>query len=151
MSRKYLEVDEEDRISASPHVQAELSLIPKRTNLICIFGPPRSGKSFLLDCLCDDPHSFLFMEGLVQPCTQGADISNTVRSLVEFSGDENFVVNEAIDVRFVDTEGTGDRNREYDMKLFCPMLLISSVIVFNWSGGLQISGITFKTWFAFQH
>jgi hypothetical protein len=44
---------------------------------------------------------------------------------------------ERVLVGFVDAEGQGDRGVEYDLKLIAAPMLLSKIIIFNWSATMQ--------------
>ena len=141
LSRKYLEMVEtsgnELHLRVSSEVGADLTKDTSTVFLISVLGDPRKGKSSLLNFL-SNAHCFRTLTGVIDPCTRGADLSNIVRSLFEFSGDDT--LRDALgNVRFIDPEGTGNENAQYDITLFCSVLLVSAVVVFNWSGGLKVS------------
>ena len=58
--------------------------------------------------------------------------------LCEFASlDSTFRVSTNMNVGFVDAEGQGDRDVEYDANLVCPVLLASKCVIFNWKDSLQ--------------
>jgi hypothetical protein len=125
-----------------------------RTNLISIFGRARQGKSFLMNCLSGESSLFK-VSNYQESCTQGIDISNKWMALSDFSSVDNnakartaTVTNkpssssstasgEEIHIGFVDAEGQGDKDVNYDANLICPILLASKCVIFNWKGDLQ--------------
>jgi hypothetical protein len=124
-----------------------------RTNLISIFGRARQGKSFLMNCLSGESSLFK-VSNYQESCTQGIDISNKWMALSDFSSVDNPITtktasskpssssasmesNNEIHVGFVDAEGQGDKDVNYDANLICPVLLASKCVIFNWKGDLQ--------------
>jgi hypothetical protein len=125
-----------------------------RTNLISIFGRARQGKSFLMNCLSGESSLFK-VSNYQESCTQGIDISNKWMALSDFSSvDDNakartatvtkkpsssssIASSEEIHIGFVDAEGQGDKDVNYDANLICPILLASKCVIFNWKGDLQ--------------
>ena len=136
-SKKYLEIDLALTLSASQEVKAELLKDTTIVYLVSGFGGPRQGKSFLMDALCNDPQSFKYQPGRML-CTTGVDLSNVVKSLAEFAGDQSF--DAAGTVRLIDTEATGDDNVDYNPTLNCAVMLVTAVVVFSWSGELDTDG-----------
>jgi hypothetical protein len=125
-----------------------------RTNLISIFGRARQGKSFLVNCLSGESSLFK-VSNYQESCTQGIDISNKWMALSDFSSVDNnakartatvtkkpsssssTASGEEIHIGFVDAEGQGDKDVNYDANLICPILLASKCVIFNWKGDLQ--------------
>lgn len=117
-----------------------------QVNIISIFGKAREGKSFLMNCLAGESNIFK-ISNKKDPCTQGIDISTKWSSLGEFasiypisgssSTGTNVLAGSKIRVGYVDAEGQGDRDVNYDAKLVCPILLASKCVVFNWKATLQ--------------
>ena len=140
LSKKYLEILEENnqfQLTASAEVTADLANETSAVYLISPFGDPRKGKSSLMNFLCNEARSFKVQSGKVRPCTRGADLSNVTKTLFEFSGDD-CLRDIGGNVRVLDPEGTGNENAQYDVTLFCPVLLVSTIVIFNWGGGLQV-------------
>lgn len=112
-------------------------------NLISIFGKARQGKSFLMNCLAGEKEIFR-ISNEKDSCTQGIDISDKWLSLDEFStidhgkpisinkNDKNSNIAKKMKVGFVDAEGQGDKDINYDANLICPILLTSKCVIFNW-------------------
>eukprot|EP01039_Chlorochromonas_danica_P007986 gene7986-8808_t len=113
------------------------------TNLISIFGRPRQGKSFLMNCLAGETDIFR-ISNEKESCTQGIDLSRKFMKLEEFSRvdqgyglpNKNHHSSNSF-VGFVDAEGQGDKDVSYDANLICPILLTSKCVIFNWKGDLQ--------------
>jgi len=105
-----------------------------RLNLVTVFGPARTGKSFLLNQLVGQPDYFK-VSPLHKPCTVGADISDTY----SFQLGNGLPMGRTIDedaphVAFIDVEGMGDNGNEHFQKLVSPLFLVSQVLIFNWLG-----------------
>ncbi|RYH19310.1 hypothetical protein EON65_26235 [archaeon] len=96
------------------------------TKGVAILGVSGSGKSFLLNCLAQNP-AFRYARGTTS-ITQGVDM---------------FILPEAEehDERTIlfDVEGSGSRSSEYHAKLLGPMMLIASVIILNFKDRPQIT------------
>lgn len=108
----------------------------KPINLITIWGPARTGKSFFMNALAGENAVEVFpVSGGVDPCTVGVSMSTTARSLAGFSQQqynsgermEDCSATGAPMVGFMDVEGQGDKHLSYDMLLATPFLLISKV------------------------
>ena len=115
------------------------SVATNPVSLISIFGRARQGKSFLMNCLAGEKELFA-VSNKKDSCTQGIDISSKWLSLEAFSKvDNDAAIKSAPKVRvgFVDAEGQGDKDVEYDAELVCPTLLLSKAVIFNWKGDLQ--------------
>ncbi|CAN0253612.1 unnamed protein product [Ectocarpus sp. 12 AP-2014] len=144
----------------------------KPLNLITIWGNARTGKSFLMNALIapesDDNNNtssdkdVFAVAGGSRPCTVGASISTTTRSLEQISSASSPPPSTAAsgggrrswwwgssseqasteasqpqqlpDIGFVDVEGQGDNGDSYDTKLVAPLLLLSKVVIYNWQG-----------------
>lgn len=115
------------------------TVLSNNINIISIFGRARQGKSFLMNCLAGEREIFT-ISNKKESCTQGIDISSKWLSLEEFSkidNDTSIKASPNIRVGFVDAEGQGDKDVEYDAELVCPILLASKSVIFNWKGDLQ--------------
>jgi hypothetical protein len=116
-----------------------LELTEKIVALISIFGDPRSAKSFLLNCI-RGMSVFQTLSGDADPCTQGVDLSRPV-PLSEYAGHLLQQLDLDSLIAFADVEGGGDRDADdYDMRLYSALLLVSTVMIYNWKGGLKKRG-----------
>lgn len=98
-------------------------------NFVMIFGPARSGKSFIMNALARKDGIF-GVSPAVLPCTKGVDLSKTVASLHEFMGTTADGEPESMPyVGFVDVEGFGDRDPSHHARLAIPPMLISKVFL----------------------
>eukprot|EP01046_Picozoa_sp_COSAG06_P003794 COSAG06_NODE_151_length_21964_cov_95.963961_19_plen_347_part_00 len=122
-----------------------LSKILASVNLITIFGAARTGKSTLMSLLCGEQGLFRSSAG-GESFTQGIMIANFFTSLEAFSSqdggecvspDSGSSGEDGLVVGFVDAEGQGDKGMQYDLKLISTPLLFSSIVLFNWKGGMQ--------------
>jgi hypothetical protein len=70
------------------------------------------------------------------------DLSSEIRTLAACAcHSRGRRTDSSICIAFADVEGAGDQAVEgYDMRLFCPILLVSRVVIFNWMGGLRNRG-----------
>lgn len=108
-----------------------------RCNLISIFGRARQGKSFMMNLLAGEKEIFK-ISNEKDSCTQGIDISDKWCHINDFSRIDNGVpVQGDTMIGFVDAEGQGDKDVNYDANLVCPILLASKCVIFNWKGDLQ--------------
>ena len=119
---------------------------------VCVSGPARSGKSFLLNCLTSPssarrssrplPRRFV-VSGSVQPCTRG---------LWMWVSPEPIQLPDGTKMRllYVDTEGVGavKATDQQDLIILALALLISSTFMFNSMGAIDersISKLAFVT------
>ena len=145
MSSSWIQIDAHGRMSvddrAATSVLAPLGDVDP-LNLISIFGAARQGKSFLMNCLAGREGTFKISNDR-DPCTQGIDISRTTVPLREFASMDGGAAvapvagASALRVGFVDAEGQGDRDVNYDARLASPVLLMSRCVIFNWKDSLQ--------------
>ena len=146
-SKKYLEInliDGEFRLIVSKALSDRLSQDTSTTFIISSFGNNGYTNSFLGNCLCNDAHSFR-----CQGDTRGADLSNTVKTLFEFSGGDESLKGIPGSVRFIDMEQFTPEKESYFIPLNTPTLLVSSVITFSWVGSLEPAS-NFINFFAFK-
>ncbi|CAN0201634.1 unnamed protein product [Scytosiphon promiscuus] len=141
----------------------------KPLNLITIWGEARTGKSFFMNTLVAPENDgsntssgkdVFAVAGGSRPCTVGASISTTTRSIEQISsssspplppaagGERRWIgwspfeqpspgepePGQQPDIGFVDVEGQGDNGELYDTKLVTPLLLLSKVVIYNWKG-----------------
>lgn len=90
----------------------------KITNLICIFGKARQGKSTLMNVLAQRDGVFA-ISNKSAPCTSGCDMSSHTSSLEEYAGHSGSGRGDSDSMRiaYVDTEGQGDHDEAYDMQV----------------------------------
>lgn len=93
---------------------------------VAIFGPARTGKSFLLSALAQQDGLFRSRSG-VMPCTQGVEMQRA--SLCGGT------------LCFADCEGSGDRDIKSDVALATPLMVVSQILILNWLGQPQASKI----------
>jgi len=128
-SHKWLEVRD------LPGGKAELRVIPRGQDclasagnsplsLVTVIGRTRTGKSFLLRQLVDKQDWFEVKGGNI-PLTKGADVS----PVLPVGGSR-----QRSKKAYVDAEGLGDAGIRKDVLLLTPLLLVSSVVIFNWPG-----------------
>lgn len=137
----------QEHVSFSTEARALVGNISqnKHLNLIAIWGPARTGKSFFMNTLAQYTGCGVFsVRGGVDPCTVGAYIATTSKSFETFSkgnrdaGTELKTTSTSAsrpEVGFVDVEGQGDKHLSYDMLLATPLLLLSKVIIIIVSQG----------------
>jgi hypothetical protein len=80
---------------------------------------------------------------LLDACTVGVDISNFFLPINEF-GTHSAKPENPVHIGFVDVEGQGNRDVEYDAKVVCPILFISKTVIFNWKDSFQKDSILNK-------
>ncbi|CAN0417639.1 unnamed protein product [Pylaiella littoralis] len=135
-------------VSVSAEGSSAVEKLPQKPlNLITIWGGARTGKSFFMNALAGVAEYDVFaVAGGSHPCTVGAFISITTRSLSDFGSESgcptlsssmsgmNLGAGVQPEIGFVDVEGQGDKHITYEIKLAIPLLLLSKVVLFNWSG-----------------
>ena len=105
-----------------------------RTNLVSIFGAARQGKSFLMNCLMGRQDTFRISNAR-DPCTEGIDLSRSTMPLRDFSTVGGGMPQDPVTgvssmrIGFVDAEGQGDRDVNYDARLASPVLLTSRCVI----------------------
>ena len=100
--------------------------IDSASNLISIFGSANSGKSTIMNHLSETT-AFPRQGG-----TKGCDVTPTLCQLPGCSSS----------LAFADTEGIGSNGgHDFDVMLFTPLMLSSSVTLFNWKGGFKKNDI----------
>ena len=163
MALSWIGIDAEGTMSVNPRAASNV-LEPlgeqEPLNLVAVFGAARQGKSFLMNCLMGREGTFRISNAR-DPCTEGIDISRTTLPLASFAA-LSFITTRADHsyddehdddprggdgggggapaeprVAFVDAEGQGDRDVNYDARLASPVLLSSRVVLFNWKDALQ--------------
>jgi hypothetical protein len=110
-------------------------------NFVMILGAARGGKSTLMSLMCGKPGLFASSSG-GDSFTKGIHMANYFLDLELFSRVDNGApvrpaTEERVLVGFVDAEGQGDRGVEYDLKLIAAPMLLSKIIIFNWSATMQ--------------
>lgn len=111
-------------------------LPPQPINLVTIWGAARTGKSFFMNTLAKVDDLFP-VSGSMEPCTVGADMSTTVRTVSDLEGrDGARELHESSLplVGFIDVEGQGDRHLSYEVLLATPLLLLSKVGLLDMPG-----------------
>ncbi|CAG8720398.1 10136_t:CDS:2, partial [Dentiscutata erythropus] len=103
-------------------------------NLISIFGPASGVDN------CDN--EIFKTSSVSETVTTGVDISKIFVPLKEFSKfNDNPEIDSNVLVGFVDTEGQGNKGDEFDIYLFSPILVTSTIAIFWWPGLLQVDTI----------
>jgi hypothetical protein len=104
---------------------------------LCVFGPARDGKSFLANKLLGGREPTFQVGDANHSCTNGVDLSTRCTPLRQFVSGGGAPAREHSEtglVALLDTEGRGARGDEYNVHLVSPLLLVASVVVFNWKG-----------------
>jgi hypothetical protein len=113
------------------------------TNLVAIVGPARQGRSTLMNLLAG--MELFDISHKDKSCTSGVDISARLMTVPRFAAgggkDDEAAPSTAMRVGFVDTEGQGDQGVEYDTMLVAPIAIMAKVVIFNWRGAPNKSGI----------
>ena len=157
MALSWIGIDAEGTMSVNPRAASNV-LEPlgeqEPLNLVAVFGAARQGKSFLMNCLMGREGTFRISNAR-DPCTEGIDISRTTLPLASFAAlsgvgaRADHYQNDDVPhgggglalagprVAFVDAEGQGDRDVNYDARLASPVLVSSRVVIFNWKDALQ--------------
>lgn len=122
------ESSDQGAVVVNPEATATTDSFPsKPINFVMIFGPARSGKSFLMNALARRDGVFGVSPAAV-PCTSVVDLSKTVVSLQDFVGGvEDGELQDKPCIGFVDVEGLGDRDPSHHIKLAIPPMLVSKV------------------------
>ena len=134
-SNKWLQVHDlpggksEPRILPGPAQDSIARVGDSSLSLVTICGRTQEGKSFLLNQLVGDPFCF-GVHGNGAPKTKGADVS----PILSMQGT-------APKVAYVDAEGLGGEDVLKDVLLLTPLLLVSSVFIYNWRGGAAKEGM----------
>lgn len=129
----------------------------KSCNLCFIFGNARSGKSFMMNCLSGVRGLFQVVNSST-PCTQGVHISTHITPHEKIlkhvktyhDVDQDYVEELQKEQEgkatsgpplcaFIDVEGQGDQDSNYDTYLALPMLLTSKVVLFNHKGAPTVT------------
>jgi hypothetical protein len=109
--------------------------------LISIFGSARGGKSTLLNQMVGGCESIFDVSHQAQSCTIGVEISAKFVPVESFVSDVEYIGSgekSGVQVGFVDVEGQGGGGGpEYDLMIVTPAMLMSQVMIFNWTGALQ--------------
>lgn len=108
-----------------------LCTINKPLCIISCAGKYRTGKSFLLNCLCDNENGFKVGD-TVQACTKGIWVYKT-----PLINDDNKMV------IVMDTEGIDalDADDNHDVRIFTLALLLSSSFIYNSNGPIDESAL----------
>ncbi|CAN0313167.1 unnamed protein product, partial [Scytosiphon promiscuus] len=137
-----------ERVSVSAEASSAVGKLPQKPlNLITISGQARTGKSFFMNTLAGAADNDVFaVGGGSHPCTVGSFISTTTRSLSDFGSElgspplsssmSGMNLGDSVqpEIGFVDVEGKGDKDINYELKLATPLLLLSKVVIYNWRG-----------------
>lgn len=122
------EPSEQGAVVVHPDSNTVIDSFPSRPlNFVTIFGPARSGKSFVMNALARRNGVFRVSPAAAS-CTSGVDLSKTVVSLEEFTGGAAKGKYEDMPhIGFVDVEGLGDKDPSHHVKLAIPPMLVSKV------------------------
>eukprot|EP00347_Sterkiella_histriomuscorum_P006351 403353091 len=118
---QFIQIDDKGKCKINHSAFDMLSRINTKIAVICVAGPYRTGKSFLLNRLLGRQDGFE-IGSTVQSCTKGLWIwGRPIR------------VSEDMHAILIDTEGLGSCNRDQviDTKIFSLAVLLSSYFIFN--------------------
>lgn len=122
------EPSQKGAVVINPDATAVTDSFPsKPLNFVMIFGPTKSGKSFLMNALARRDGIF-GVSPAAMPCTSGVDLSKTLVSLQEFTGATTYAGWYTPSIGFVDVEGLGDKKPSHHVKLAIPPMLVSKVL-----------------------
>ena len=96
-------------------------------NVVSVCGKLGTGKSYLMNALAPEP--VFGVSDQSTGFTQGIDVCSRLMPCSHFSGSVSEDGEPVI--AFVDAEGQGDCGLQYDVKLACPCLLVSKVLILN--------------------
>ncbi|CDW74480.1 guanylate-binding n-terminal domain containing protein [Stylonychia lemnae] len=118
---QFIQIDDKGKCKINHSAFDMLSKITTKIAIICVAGPYRTGKSFLLNRLLGKQDGFE-IGSTVQSCTKGLWIWGRP---IRVSQDMHAIL--------LDTEGLGSCNRDQviDIKIFSLSVLLSSYFVFN--------------------
>lgn len=117
-------------------ISSPIPTIASELKFVAAFGDKRTAKSFLLSSIIGKEGVFTSLSGQVVPMTKGADL------YIQKNG--TWLFRTSTNIAWIDMEGCGDRGDDYDAHLAIPVLLVSSVIIYNYKGALKPAGIIEK-------
>ena len=140
-------VDDEGVLSMPPETAAVLSSLREDLAVVCLAGPYRTGKSFLLNWLSQAPPGDGWVSSTqklergfevgpnITACTRGLWMWPT-SSTVRVDGRDMRVI-------YIDSEGLGavGSDQQHDLNIFSLAVLASSLFMFNSVGAIEESSI----------
>eukprot|EP00741_Cyanophora_paradoxa_P005787 tig00000113_g5608.t2 len=131
------------RVSVPKAAQSTLSDTRHGFRFVSILGPTRTGKSYLANCLVGTEDLFAVQNR--NSLTIGIDTNEPALSFEELLrrhkiSDIRKQPDQCSMIRFLDTEGMGDREAwENDLQVVLPAIAAASVVVVNFSGRLGLN------------